>query len=55
MEEDLTPELMEGVAVHYASRIEDVLAVALPLLKARPDAQPENRLPEAEAVVGATV
>jgi len=25
------------VAVHYASRIEDVLAVALPLLKARPD------------------
>jgi ATP-dependent Lon protease len=55
VEEDLTPELMEGVAVHYASRIEDVLAVALPLLKARPDAQPENRLPEAEAVVGATV
>jgi ATP-dependent Lon protease len=37
VEEDLTPELMEGVAVHYASRIEDVLAVALPLLKARPD------------------
>jgi hypothetical protein len=24
---------MEGVTVHYASRIEDVLAVALPLLK----------------------
>src|SRR6202142_1527761 len=37
VEEDLTPELMEGVAVHYASRIEDVLAVALPLLKAHPD------------------
>ena len=30
VEEDLTPELMEGVAVYYASRIEDVLAIALP-------------------------
>jgi ATP-dependent Lon protease len=37
VEEDLTRELIEGVAIHYASRIEDVLAVALPLLKARPD------------------
>ena len=36
VEQDLTPELMEGVTVHYANRIEDVLAVALPLLKARP-------------------
>jgi ATP-dependent Lon protease len=35
VEEDLTPELIEGVTVHYASRIEDVLEVALPLLKAR--------------------
>src|SRR5664280_2554264 len=40
VEEDLTPEMMEGVTVHYANRIEDVLAVALPLLKARPDTQP---------------
>jgi len=40
VEEDLTPELMEGVTVHYASRIEDVLAVALPLLNARRDARP---------------
>jgi len=40
VEEDLTPEMMEGVEVHYASRIEDVLAVALPLLKALPDSQP---------------
>jgi ATP-dependent Lon protease len=40
VEEDLTPELMEGVTVHYASRIEDVLAVALPLMKARPDGKP---------------
>jgi ATP-dependent Lon protease len=45
VEEDLTAEQIEGVAIHYASRIEDVLAVALPLLKARqdtlPDAAPE--------------
>jgi ATP-dependent Lon protease len=40
VEEDLTPELIEGVAIHYARRIEDVLAVALPLLKARPDSLP---------------
>jgi ATP-dependent Lon protease len=40
VEEDLTPELTAGVAIHYASRIEDVLAVALPLLKARPDNKP---------------
>jgi ATP-dependent Lon protease len=40
VEEDLTPELIGDVAIHYASRIEDVLAVALPLLKARPDIAP---------------
>lgn len=40
VEEDLNPELIGGVQIHYASRIEDVLAVALPLLKARPDTQP---------------
>jgi ATP-dependent Lon protease len=39
VEEDLTPELTAGVTIHYASRIEDVLAVALPLLKARTDVQ----------------
>jgi ATP-dependent Lon protease len=44
VEEDLTPELMEGVAVYYASRIEDVLAIALPLLKARPDTRPVSEL-----------
>jgi ATP-dependent Lon protease len=42
VEEDLTPELIDGVTIHYASRIEDVLAVALPLLKARPDARPDE-------------
>ena len=50
MEEDLTPELTEGVAIHYASRIEDVLAVALPLMNARPDARPAVQ--QAEVVVG---
>jgi len=40
VEEDLTAEMMEGLTVHYASRIEDVLHVALPLIKARPDKQP---------------
>jgi ATP-dependent Lon protease len=42
VEEDLTPEMMQGVDVHYASQIEDVLAVALPMLKARPEATPIN-------------
>ena len=31
VEEDLTPDQVEGVMVHYASRIEDVLRVALPV------------------------
>jgi ATP-dependent Lon protease len=53
VEEDLTPDQMEGVTVHYASRIEDVLAVALPLLQARPDAQPEIVAPAPEVPVGA--
>jgi len=39
VEEDLTPEMMEGVTVHYAKHIEDVLAVALPHLKARTESQ----------------
>lgn len=30
VEEDLMPEQTDGVTIHYASRIEDVLAVALP-------------------------
>ncbi len=30
VEEDLTPEQIDGVTIHYAKRIEDVLAVALP-------------------------
>ena len=35
VEEDLTPEMIEGVTIHYASRIEDVLAVALPLAEGK--------------------
>src|ERR1700728_1383662 len=42
VEEDLTPEMMEGVTVHYANQIEDVLAVALPLLKAQPQPRPSE-------------
>ena len=34
VEEDLMPEQIEGVEIHYASRIEDVLAVALPRSRA---------------------
>jgi len=40
VEEDLTPEMTEGVEIHYAEHIEDVLAVALPTLKDRPDPVP---------------
>ena len=50
VEEDLTPEMMEGVDVHYATHIEDVLAVALPLMNAHPQAVP---IAEAGAVVAA--
>jgi ATP-dependent Lon protease len=40
VEQDLTPELMEGVTVHYARHIEDVLGVALPMLKAKSEIHP---------------
>ncbi len=40
VEEDLTPEMIQGVSIHYASRIEDVLAVALPRLNAKPEVTP---------------
>jgi ATP-dependent Lon protease len=36
VEEDLTPAQTDGVTIHYASRVEEVLAAALPLLFARP-------------------
>jgi ATP-dependent Lon protease len=40
VEEDLTAEMIAGVSIHYASRIEDVLAVALPLLNAKHEVTP---------------
>jgi ATP-dependent Lon protease len=46
VEEDLTPEMMEGVTVHYASNIVDVLAVALPHLNAQPAEAEEVGVPE---------
>jgi ATP-dependent Lon protease len=55
VEEDLTPELTEGVTIHYASRIEDVLAIALPLLKARTDTHTDTLAVPAEEAVGASV
>jgi ATP-dependent Lon protease len=30
VEEDLTPDQIDGVRIHYAKTIDDVLAVALP-------------------------
>jgi ATP-dependent Lon protease len=30
VDEDLSPDQIAGVTIHYASRIEDVLAIALP-------------------------
>jgi ATP-dependent Lon protease len=45
VEEDLTPEQIEGVEIHYASRIEDVLAVALPDLPKVEQSKTE-KLPE---------
>jgi ATP-dependent Lon protease len=36
VDEDLTPAQTAGVTIHYASRVEEVLAAALPLLFARP-------------------
>ncbi len=44
VEEDLTPEMMEGVTVHYARHIEDVLAIALPNLKPRKEAKSSPEL-----------
>jgi ATP-dependent Lon protease len=52
VEEDMTPEMTEGVTIHYAKQIEDVLAVALPLLAAKP--QPQPLRPNAETAVSAT-
>src|ERR1700759_5381100 len=44
VEEDLTPDQTEGVTIHYARRIEDVLAVALP--KSASEAAQDSELRE---------
>lgn len=41
VDEDLNAAQLEGVTIHYVSRVEEVLAAALPLVFA----QPEGRLP----------
>jgi ATP-dependent Lon protease len=51
VEEDLTPEMIEGVDVHFANQIDDVLAVALPLLKPHP--QPATIVGTGPSVVAA--
>jgi ATP-dependent Lon protease len=43
VEEDLSAEQLEGVSIHYARHIEDVLAVALPLFKAQPLTVPPSQ------------
>jgi ATP-dependent Lon protease len=45
VDEDLTPDQTEGIAIHYARRIEDVLAVALP--KTNDDAVRDDEVREA--------
>ena len=52
VEEDLTPELTNGVSIHYASHIEDVLTVALPQLQNRAR-QPQAVAAESIAEVAA--
>ncbi|HKF20467.1 MAG TPA: endopeptidase La [Candidatus Angelobacter sp.] len=43
VEEDLTPEQLEGVNIHYASTIEEVLAIALPASKRQARQDKETR------------
>src|SRR6195952_849700 len=51
VEEDLTPDQTEGITIHYARRIEDVLAVALPHTRKETVKDEEVR----EEVLSATV
>jgi ATP-dependent Lon protease len=44
VEEDLTPDQIDGVTIHYARRIEDVLAIALP--KSPSEAQHDEQVRE---------
>ena len=51
VDEDLTPDQTEGITIHYAKRIEDVLAVALPHTRTETVKDEEVR----EEVLSATV
>jgi ATP-dependent Lon protease len=51
VDEDLTPDQTEGVTIHYARRIEDVLAVAFPKDAVEASADEEMR----EEVLSAAV
>jgi ATP-dependent Lon protease len=42
VDEDLTDAQLEGVTIHYVSRVEEVLAAALPLVFAQPDARSQR-------------
>jgi ATP-dependent Lon protease len=44
VEEDLGPDQIEGVTIHYAKTIDDVLAVALP--KSRTEQQHDSEVRE---------
>jgi ATP-dependent Lon protease len=43
VEEDLTPEQLEGVAIHYVATIEEVLEIALPGSKQQERQDEETR------------
>ena len=43
IEEDLTPEQLDGVNIHYVSSLEDVLNIALPSTKAEEKQDQDNR------------
>ena len=43
VEEDLTPEQLEGVNIHYVSMIDDVLEIALPSSKQQERQDAETR------------
>jgi ATP-dependent Lon protease len=43
VEEDLTPEQLEGVTIHYVSIIEEVLEIALPGTKLQERQDEETR------------
>ena len=51
VDEDLTPDQIQGVTIHYASHIEDVLAVALPHTRREADQDEQVREEVLQAAV----